>query len=146
MPRKGEQVLGQVGAAGGGFVDHPGDRRKLRFSGDGAGQDFDGAGDDGQDVVEVVGDAAGELADRLHLFRLTDPLLGGDLVGEVADEGIEHHAVAAFQRGDAELDLEFRAVAAQRLDLDAAAEDGAFASTQETLQSRSMRRPRCWPG
>jgi hypothetical protein len=30
----------------------------------------DVAGDAGEDVVEVVGDAAGELADRLHLLRL----------------------------------------------------------------------------
>ena len=35
------------------------------------------ADDAGQDVVEVVGDAAGQLADRLHLLRL--PQLGLEL-------------------------------------------------------------------
>ena len=40
-------------------------------------------------------DAAGELADRFHLFGLPDPVLGRDLVGEIADEAVEHEAVAA---------------------------------------------------
>ena len=71
------------------------------------GQDFDRAGDDGEDVVEVVRDAAGELADGLHLLRLPQLLLGGDLVGEVADEAVEQVAVARLQRGHAQLDLEF---------------------------------------
>ena len=35
------------------------------------------ADDHGEEVVEVVGDAAGELADRLHLLRLPELLLGG---------------------------------------------------------------------
>ena len=74
---------------------------------DRVGEDLDRAGDDGQDIVEVMGDAAGELADGFHLLRLPDPVLGRDLVGEVADEAVEDEAVAALQRGDAELDLEF---------------------------------------
>ena len=50
---------------------------ELRPVGDGFGQDLDRAGDDGQDVVEVVGDAAGQLADRLHLLRLAELRLRG---------------------------------------------------------------------
>ncbi len=55
------------------------------------------AGDDGQQVVEVVRDAAGEPADRLHLHRLRELFLGGfqlllcsDDVGHVAriDDGV----------------------------------------------------------
>ncbi len=70
------------------------------------------AGDDHQQIVEVVGDAAGELAERLHLLRLGELLAGllerdlrlvlrcdvaGDLgkadqfAGIVAN-GIDHHA------------------------------------------------------
>ena len=94
--------------------------------GDGLGQDLDRSGDDGQDVVEVVGDAAGELADRLHLLGLPDAVFRRDLVGEIADEAVEHDAVAALQRGDAELDLELLAVAPQRLDLDAAARESCL--------------------
>ena len=90
-----EQMLGQIGAARGRLVDHPGDGGELRLVLDGIGQDLDRPGDDGQDIVEVMRDAAGELADRFHLLGLPDPLLGRDLVGEVADEPVEHEAVAA---------------------------------------------------
>ena len=136
---KGQQMLGQLGAARGGLIDHPGDGGKLRLVGDRLGEDFDGAGDHGQDVVEVVGDAAGELADRLHLLGMADAVFGGDLVGEVADEAVEDDAVAALQLGDGEFDLELLAVAAQRLDLEPAAEDPAFAGEQEVLEARAMR-------
>ena len=44
------------------------------------------AADRGQQIVEVVRDAAGELADGFHLLRLAQRLLGahafGDLVGD----------------------------------------------------------------
>ena len=87
-----EQMLGEIGAARRGLVDHPRDGGKLRLVLDRVGQDFDRSGDDGQDIVEVVRDAAGELADRFHLLGLPDPVLGRDLVGEVADESVEHEA------------------------------------------------------
>ena len=43
------------------------------------------ADDGGEEVVEVVRDAAGELADRLHLLRLTQLLLEALPLGHVAD-------------------------------------------------------------
>ena len=67
---EGQQMLGQIRAAFGGLVDHLGDCRELRSVGDCVGQDLDRAGDDREDVVEVVRDAAGELPDRFHLLRL----------------------------------------------------------------------------
>src|SRR6478752_2262335 len=39
------------------------------------GENIDGAGDDGQKVVEVVCDAAGELSDGIHLLRVAQLLL-----------------------------------------------------------------------
>ena len=90
-----QQMLGEVRAARRGFVDHPRDGGELRLALDRVGQDFDRSGDHGQDIVEVMRDAAGELADRLHLLGLPDPVLGRDPVGEVADESVEHEAVAA---------------------------------------------------
>ena len=51
------------------------------------------ADDRGQHVVEVVGDAAGELADRLHLLALRELLLERALLGDV--EGVDDHRVAA---------------------------------------------------
>ena len=74
--REGQQALGQRGRplrAAHGVVDRAGraDRRSrgrrpgaLRCSG------FEIADDDGQEVVEIVRDAARELADALHLLRL----------------------------------------------------------------------------
>ena len=41
------------------------------------------AGDHRQQIVEVMCDAAGELADRLHLLRLPQAFLGGLLLGQV---------------------------------------------------------------
>ncbi len=41
------------------------------------------ADDGGQNVVEVVGDAAGQLADRLHLLALREVFLQGPLLGRV---------------------------------------------------------------
>ena len=103
----------------------------LRLLLDGLGQNFDGSRDHRQDIVEVVGDAAGELADGFHLFGLPNPVLRRDPVGQVANETVEHETVTALQRGDAELDLDLLAVPPQRLDLDAAAEDRAFTGAQE---------------
>ena len=47
-------------------------------------QRFEIADDDGQQVVEVVRDAAGELADAFHLLRLPQPLFGGAPFGQIA--------------------------------------------------------------
>src|ERR1700746_3609873 len=61
-PGECEQMLRELGAAPRRLVDHLGDSRKLRLLGYRARQDLDRAGNDGQDIVEVVGDAAGQLA------------------------------------------------------------------------------------
>ncbi len=44
------------------------------------------AGDDGQQVVEVVRDAARQLADRLHALRLAQGLVLHDLLADVANK------------------------------------------------------------
>ncbi len=86
---KGQEMLGQVGPAFGGFVDQPGDGGELGLIGDGFLQNADGAGDHGQDVVEVVGYAARELADRIHLLRMPQLSFRGLLFRQVpADEEV----------------------------------------------------------
>ncbi|HEY6579079.1 MAG TPA: hypothetical protein VIY09_07130, partial [Rhizomicrobium sp.] len=56
-------------------------------------QEFAIADDDGQQVVEIMRDAAGELANRLHFLRLSEFGLQRLLLGNV-DE-IQHEAVRA---------------------------------------------------
>ena len=58
------------------------------------------ADDGGQHVVEIVGDAAGELADRLHLLRLGEILLQRLLLGRV--ERVDRGAAAVLPRPEAE--------------------------------------------
>ena len=90
--RKGQQMFGQLAAAFGGLVDHPGDGFEFGAIGDGLGQDSDGPGDDGQNVVEVVRDAAGQLADRFHLLGLAVLRLRSLLLRQVtADEEMPPH-------------------------------------------------------
>ncbi len=51
------------------------------------------AGDAGQQVVEIMGQAAGELADRLHLLALAQRVLETAAVGHVAADGEKHAAL-----------------------------------------------------
>src|SRR6185369_3104533 len=81
---KGEQVLGQLRAALGGVVDQLGDGGELGTVGYRVREDADRAGDDGQHVVEIVGDAAGQLADGVHFLDLPELGFRGLLLGEVA--------------------------------------------------------------
>ena len=58
------------------------------------------AGDDRQEVVEVMGDPAGQLPDGLHLLRLGEP--GGDLLalGDVGDDAAQALDAAVGVAGD----------------------------------------------
>src|ERR1700722_7689511 len=141
---EGEAALGQLGPANGGLVDHAGDLDEARIAGDALLQDLDRAGDHSEDIVEVVGDAAGELADRLHLLRLAQLLVGGEVLGDVAHETVEQPAAAPAQRRHRQLDLDLLAVAPQRLDHEPLAEDLALAGGKELREplavARAMRR------
>ena len=108
---KVEQLPGQLFAAIGGGADRLDRLHVLRLA-QPALQDLRVAGNDHQQIVEVVGDAAGELAERLHLLRLGELLagllerdlrlvLGGDVAGELGEadqlagivaDGVHHHA------------------------------------------------------
>ncbi len=79
-------MTGQLRPAFGRFIDQLRDGRKLRVLGDGLAQNSDGSGDDRQQIVEIVRDAAGQLSDRFHLLRLPDPRFGRLLLGEVATD------------------------------------------------------------
>jgi hypothetical protein len=73
-------------------------------------QDLRVARDHGQQVVEVVRDAAGEPPDRLHLLRLPEPFLEPQPLGHVVRE--HERGPAALERDLAgrDLDIDQRAV------------------------------------
>ena len=54
------------------------------------------ADDGGEHVVEVVGDAAGELADGLHLLALGELRFERALLGDV--DGVDDHRVLVRRR------------------------------------------------
>ena len=53
---------------------------------------------DGEDVVEIVRDAAGELADGLHLLRLAQLLLQPPLRRDIAEQAEQQERLAARTR------------------------------------------------
>ena len=81
-PAEGEQPAGEVGAALGRHADRFGERAQLS-SVELVGEHVGIEQDRGEQIVEVVRDAAGELADRLHALRLRELRLGALLFGDV---------------------------------------------------------------
>ncbi len=87
-PPEGEEPLCQIGALLRRRHDELGGGLELRVV-DFIEQDLRIAEDDGQEIVEVVGDAAGQMPERFHLLRLPELQLHLDalrLIGEDADE------------------------------------------------------------
>ena len=102
-------------------------------------REVDPADDDGEHVVEVVRDAAGELADRLHLLHLAKLGLGGLALGCFGLErpiglpqllgAVANRASRDSRRVRPSSSASFRAqhVLAERRDRDDGEEDGAEA-------------------
>ena len=123
--REGEQLADEAGRAVGARLD----RQDLRVDGV-AGlvrlqQQVGEADDRGQHVVEVVGDAAGQRADRLHLLRLGELLLERLRLGHV--DHVEDRALAGA------------AAAGERRHVDLARQLLALGA------DRDVERRRCWP-
>ena len=93
-PREGQKLADQAGGPVGVLLDVH-DVLEGRVARPVVGEQEVGEADDrGQHVVEVVRDAAGELADRLHLLALRELLLERALLGDV--EGIDDRRLLAF--------------------------------------------------
>ena len=73
---EGEQLAGQRGGVGSGLDDRLGEADALVVGKLGRAEHVGRALDDGQQIVEVVGDAAGQLAQRLHLLALAELVFG----------------------------------------------------------------------
>jgi hypothetical protein len=109
----------------------------------------DVAEDRGQDVVEVVGDAARQGADGLQLLRFAQLRLQREAVrlglpagADVAEEGGEFVSGIDLQDRDRELDGERVAVAMLRVDLDQPIEHPAAAARREARESAPVRLPK----
>ena len=73
-------------------------------------QDLGVAGDHRQQVVEVVRDAAGQPADRLHLLRLGEALLEPPPLGHVVGEHERRRTALEHHLAGRDLDVDQRAV------------------------------------
>ena len=136
-PGEGQQAAGQRGGAGRALhriVEVVRDFAARAV--EPAQREVDAADDDREHIVEIVRDAAGQLADRLHLLDLAELRLGRlalgrfglerlvglpQFLGALAHRLLEHLGALGLGFGlGARLD-----VLAQRLDRDDAEEDGA---------------------
>ena len=99
MPRNCSSgwVLREGGGLAARMMDFGHLAHRLRVGGDVRGEDLAVAVDDGEQVVEIVRHAAGELADRLHLGGLGDlPLEPGFLAGVGQPEQYRRLAQPAY--------------------------------------------------
>src|SRR5579875_1119843 len=89
LPGEGEELARQRAGALGTAQDGIGEAPELRLPAprcrvEAPRQRLGAADDDGQEIVEVMGDAGGKLTDRLHFLRLAELLLDGALLRHVA--------------------------------------------------------------
>ena len=103
---EGEQLAGELGGALGRALDLE-QLVAARAGADPPPRDLAVPADHRQQVVEVVRDAARELADRLHLLRLPELVLEPAALGDVA----QHEQVAAGDELGLRADLEHAPVA-----------------------------------
>ena len=101
---------------------------------DAVGQYFDRARDHGEHVVEVMGDAAGQLPDQFHFLRLDQLFFGGAFCRDVPDERVDDVTVIAAQRGERNLGEEFAAVLLQQRRFVSPADRVAFGLTQKLVE------------
>ena len=125
-PPEGEQPLGQLGAELGGLLGLPENLALLRVLQPPL-EHLEIAGDHREKIVEVMGDAAGELADGLHLLSLAQLLLHLHARREVPDEAGEDGSAAMLDLPDRELHGKDRAVLALSLHLAPDADDALLA-------------------
>ena len=161
-PGKGQQLAGQLRGA----IDRVRNRIDVTaapvLAEIAAAQEVGRGAYDGEKIVEIVRDAAGQLADRIHLLGLAQRLLGLPPLGDV--DGLGQHpgdgAVLIEHRTHGEIE---KALAGGKIELhfppDAFAPHHRrkglhhdFAHSLRCCKPRripkrlSLRRPICWPG
>ena len=140
-----QQADGEICPPVGRIADQLGDRRQVRNILDAVGQDFDRTRDHGQHVVEVMGDAAGQLPERFHLQRLDQSRFGGTLLGNVPDKGVDDVTVTTSQRRERHFDEKLVTVAVQGRSLIAHAHRAAGGLAQELRDALPVRQREAAP-
>ncbi|HKC02462.1 MAG TPA: hypothetical protein VKC17_04080 [Sphingomicrobium sp.] len=123
LAREGEQAADQFGPALAGVHRLIAERADVLGQTFGFEQQFEIAENDREKVVEVVGDAPGELADRLHPLRAAQPVLGRPALGQIVDDPDENRLDFGIAAADRQIDREDRAVLALGEHLAADADD-----------------------
>ena len=104
---KCQQLSGQLGGALHGLGDRVDVAPAALFRQFAAAQEVGRGADDGQEIVEIVRHAAGQLADRFHLLRLPQRFLALAALGDV--DGLRHRAddgaVLVAQRAHREVEI-----------------------------------------
>ncbi len=104
---KGQQLRGELGGALDGLGDGVDIAAAALLRQLAPAQEVGGRADDGEQIVEVVRDTAGELADRLHLLRLPQRFLAAAALGDV--DQLRHRArdvaVAVEHGAHAEIEI-----------------------------------------
>ena len=136
LAREGEQLADQRGGAVGVLADLH--QVAVLDVGDVVAhqQEVAVAVDRGQEVVEVVGDAAGELADRLHLLALDELRLEGLELGGVGEDREQRRRAVEHGAGEGDLQEDLLAVGGAAGDL-GAAEGAAAGGVGEALGDRA---------
>ena len=106
LPAEGEELPGQGGGPVGGLLHQLDVAAKRTLGRELEQQQLAPAGDDGEQVVEVVRDPAGEPPDRFHLLGVTELRLEGPDCGEIAhhDDHTEILSLATLQGRRRDLD------------------------------------------
>ena len=102
-----QQLPGQLGGAFHGFGNRVDVAAAPFFRQFAAAQEVGRGADDGQQIVEIVRDAAGQLPDRFHLLRLAQRFLALAALGDV--DGLRHRAddgaMLVAQRAHREIEI-----------------------------------------
>ena len=98
--REGEELPRQLGATLRGALAACAMRRERSIRRRGASEQLEVPEDRGEEIVEVVRDAAGELPDRLHLLRLAQRLFGRHQLLRAFTHPRFQRLVERAQRGD----------------------------------------------
>jgi hypothetical protein len=105
---EGEEAAGEIGAASGCVLRGVGTEERRGFVFDESFEEVEIADDDAEEVVEVVGDASGELADGFHFLALVELAFEAAGLGDVASDlaGADDFACRVLDGRDGEGDVD----------------------------------------